>query len=294
MSPRHPLAPASARRLAALRIVLGLAAWIYAVARLPHFIGVQRFAPWQFRPVGLATPLSTPLPTAVVVVLAIAAVLAGAAFVLGWRWRISGPAFALLLLWNTSYRNSWGMVFHTENLMVLHIAVLAMSRAADTWSLDARGHGEPAPHTRYGAPIWLMGAVTVATYVLAGAAKLQHSGLAWVTSDILRNHVAFDNLRKAELGDAYAQLGVALVPQRSLFVALAGFALAMELLAPLALLQGRIARLWCVSAWAFHVGVFATMWIVFHYPMLGLAYASFVPLDGVLSRLAAQLPARAR
>jgi hypothetical protein len=37
--------------------------------------------------------------------------------------------FALLLLWVTTYRNSWGQVFHTENLMVLHV-VLAVSPAA--------------------------------------------------------------------------------------------------------------------------------------------------------------------
>ncbi len=294
MSPGAALrfSAAPAERLAALRILLGLAAWIYVVARAADMIGVARLPAWQFAPVGPVALLAAPLPPWLVVALVVMAALFGASFVLGWRWRICGPVFAALLLWVTSYRNSWGMVFHTENLMVLHVAVLACSRAADAWSLDARGAPACGEHARYGGPIALLMIVTVLTYFLAGYSKLADAGLAWVTSDTLRNYVAFDNLRKAELGDIHAVLGAALVRHPALFPPLAAFSLLVELAAPLVLLSGRASRLWCLMAWSFHVGVFATMWIVFHYPMLGLAYAPFFAIEAPMARVGARIMAR--
>ena len=37
----------------------------------------------------------------------------------------------------TTYRSSFGMIFHTENLWVVHVALLATAPAADAWSIDA-------------------------------------------------------------------------------------------------------------------------------------------------------------
>ena len=45
--------------------------------------------------------------------------------------------------------------------------------------------------------------------------------------------------------------------------------------APIALFGGRIARVWALTAWLFHLGVLALMNIVFPYPLLGVA---FLPL----------------
>ena len=47
------------------------------------------------------------------------------------------PIAAALLLWTLSYRNSWGLPFHTENLLVLHVIALALAPAADAWALGA-------------------------------------------------------------------------------------------------------------------------------------------------------------
>ena len=66
------------------------------------------FADWQFEPVGVVAPFDTPLPPAAVRGLYLAAIGSGVAFTAGWRFRVSGPAFAVLLLWVTSYQNSWG------------------------------------------------------------------------------------------------------------------------------------------------------------------------------------------
>jgi len=279
---RAYLAPAPAERLAALRLLVGAFAWIYLVTRLPHLASFGHLDPAGFRPIGVVdlltdAPLSDPLALALV----LAAALLGAAFVAGWRFVVSGPLFALLLLWVTTYRNSWGMVFHTENLMVVHVLVLGFTRSADAWSLDARRRpaAAPAPHTRYGWPLRLAAALTALAYLLAGIAKLRHSGLDWITSDILRNYVAWDNLRKAELGDTYSQLGAALCRYPALFPPLAAVSISFELLAPLALLDRRLAAVWALVAWSFHVGVLAIMWIFFPYPLLGFAYAPFFELE---------------
>ncbi|MEM6990302.1 MAG: HTTM domain-containing protein [Myxococcota bacterium] len=271
-----------------MRIGIGLYAWVYLVVRFGGLVGVSRFAERQFDPAGPVAVLTEPLPVAIVATVTAAAVVAGAAFVLGYRYRIAGPAFAALFLWVTAYRNSWGMVFHTENLMVMHIVVLGLApRAADAWSLDARGRPEAKPDAAFGWPIALMCAVTVTTYVLAGVAKFSVSGFDWIVSDTLRGLVAHDNLRKIELGDAHSPIGAAMVAQGWLFPPLAAGSMLLELGAPIALLGGRIGRLWCYAAWSFHAGILAIMAILFHYPLLGFAFASFFEVERVGDRIVA-------
>ncbi len=53
---------------------------------------------------GVIAPFDTPLPPAAVRGLYLAAIGAGVAFTARWRFRVSGPAFAVLLVWVTSYR----------------------------------------------------------------------------------------------------------------------------------------------------------------------------------------------
>lgn len=286
--------PAPPERLAALRIVIGVAALVYLGVRAVGIVTAVAHPAWQFRGVGALAWATSPPSLAVVVVVLVATLLAGIAFVLGWRYRVVAPLFAVGLLWLLSFRNAWGMVFHTENLMVLHVGVLAVSRAADAWSFDARRRGPAIGDaiTRYGAPIRLLALVTVLTYAIAGVSKLRASGWHWVAGDTLRNLVAFDNLRKAELGDAHSALGVALVHHGWIFVGLAAVSLAVELGAPLALLHARVGRLWCVAAWGFHVGVVALMWIGFPYQLFGIAYAPFFAVERPLAAIAARWRAR--
>jgi hypothetical protein len=274
-------APAPPERLAALRLLVGGFGLVYLCARAVHLQRFEHLAAANFAPVGVASILTAPLPTWAARALVAGAIASGAAFVAGHRFRVTGPLFGALLLWVLSYRNSWGMIFHTENLLVLHAIAIGLAPAADAWSLDARRRGAPRPEPdgRYGWPIRLLSALTAATYLLAGVAKLRNSGADWVTTDILRNYVAFDNVRKIALGDTHAPLGGALVRHRWLFPPLALATLAIELGAPLALLSRRIARVFCLGAWLFHVGVLATMAILFPYPLLGVAFASFFEVE---------------
>jgi hypothetical protein len=273
-------APAPAARLAALRVLLGAFALCYVVVRAGNLASVARFEASAFAPVGPVGLLSAPLAPAVVYALLAATVLAGALFCVGYRYKLSGPGFALLLLWVTSYRSSWGMVFHTENLLVWHVLLCGLAPAADAFALDARRvDGVAVEHGRYGWAIRAMCVVTVVTYVLAGVAKLRISGFEWVGGDVLRIQIAYDNVRKLELGSSHSPLGAALVRVAWVFPPLAWLTLLIELGAPLALLGGRWARAFCVGAWLFHWGVALLMAIAFRYPLSFFAYLSFFRVE---------------
>ena len=100
------------------------------------------------------------------------------------------------------------------------------------------------PPAGYGWAIKLLAAITCAAYLLAGIAKLRLAGLSWIEGDQLRNQIAVDNLRKALLGGFVAPLARLVVSHPDGLVALSVLTLVIELGAPLALIGGRVARLW--------------------------------------------------
>ncbi len=293
---RYWRAPAPAARLGLTRLLVGLFCCIYLVARLPDWLAVARYHPGELAPVGpVALLLDRALLPAVVTLLAWLTVAASVPFFLGWRFRITGPLFGLLLLWQLSYRSSWGMIFHTENLLVLHVIILALVPSADAWSLDARRRPSPASaDVRYGWPLKLMMAVVVLAYVLAGVAKLRGAGMGWVWGDALRNYVAIDNARKLLLGDVHSPLATPLLRAHWLFRALAAVTIVVELAAPLALLRRRFAAMWVGLVMAFHLGILGLMFILFPYQCLGFAYLCFFRLERVGNWLALRMPQLAR
>jgi len=129
----------------------------------------------------------------------------------GYRFRITGPLFAILVLALMTYRSSWGMVFHTENLPVLHLLIVAVAPAAAAGSIDVRRHAPSADRLRggFGWPVRLMCVVTVLAYSIAGWSKWQRVGIEWFLGDALRSQIAYDNLRKISFGAAHSPLGVA-------------------------------------------------------------------------------------
>lgn len=285
-------APGSPVRLALLRALVGgyLTAW--SLARLPAHVGHADQSPVRWQPVGVLAWAGTPLPDAAVVALAVATPVLALLFTLGWRFPLVAPFAALATLVLATLDSSWGQVFHTENLLVLHVGILAMAPAADALGLRsaARPRARPPVGERYGWPVRLAAVVVVLAYVLAGLAKLRASGLAWVDGEVLRNLVAHDNLRKALLGDAYSPIGTRLVRHGWLFAPMAVASLAVELGAPLALTGGRRRTAWVVGAWLFHVGVLALMAISFPYQLTGVAFAPFLPLERLAARVARLLP----
>jgi hypothetical protein len=276
-------APAPAERLAALRILIGGFALAYLLVRLPELAGVSRYDADQFHPYGIVRVLSAPLPPSVVVAIAAATCVLLALFVLGAFYRVVAPLAAIALLWTITYRNCWGMPFHTENLMVLHVIALAIAPAADAWAIGTRGRA-PVLTARagYGWAVKLLAALTVATYLLAGIAKLRIAGLAWIDGEQLRNHIAIDNLRKALLGDGLGPLAHLVLEHPSPLLVFSIASLVIELGAPLALLHRRIGHAWAIGAWGFHVGVVLLMNIWFVYPLAAVAFLPLVPAERVI------------
>lgn len=276
-------APAPARRLALVRVFVGLYCLILLLARVPSFTRLAQFDAARFEPIGVVTLLDAPLalgPTLAVLVLALVGALA---FTLGFRYRLAAPVFALALLWVTSYRNSWGHMSHSEHLVVVHVLVLSVVPAADALSLDARARRtHTRDETHYGWPLRLLMLTVVVSYMLAGYAKLSNGGWAWIRGDAIHNQIANDTLRKLRLGGWPSPLSPALLRQPWLFGALAGGTLAIELGGFVAMAQGKlrwVSWAWVAAAWLMHLGIVAGMGISFPYPISGVAFASFLPLE---------------
>lgn len=278
------LAPAPPERLAVVRILVGTYATVWLLVRLPHLLDIAGFTgDARFDPVGPLWWLGDPLPGPISVTLVLVAPVAGLAFATGWRFRVTGPLFAVIFLAVTTYRSSFGQVWHAENLVALHLLVLALAPAADTVSLDRRRRSDVAsPTSDHGWPLRLCTVVTVLAYVISGWAKLRTGGIDWITGDALRNHVAHDNLRKALLGDPWSPIGAFALRAGWLFPPMAAVSVLVELGAPVALLGGRLRRWWAAAAWSFHVGVLALMAITFPYQLTGVAYASMFPVERLL------------
>ncbi|HUS31858.1 MAG TPA: hypothetical protein VMZ53_25330 [Kofleriaceae bacterium] len=261
-------APAPEGRLRALRILIGGYALVYLVARMPEIYKVAHYGREHFAQVGVTRLLDAPLAPALVLAIAIATCALLACLVANVQYRITAPLAALGLLWTITYRNSWGMVFHTENLLVLHVIALALS----------------PPKGDAGWPVKLMATLTTLTYLLAGIAKLRIAGPAWIDGELLRNQIAVDNLRKALLGDPTAPLANLFLHHPKQLVVFSAMTLVIELGAPLALLHRRIGYVWAVTAWAFHLGVVLLMNIWFPYPLLGFAFLPLLPAERLIAR----------
>jgi hypothetical protein len=289
-------APLVPERLAVLRIGVGVYAWLSLVILSQSVLTSTRFAPAYFAPVGLvAVFLTAPLPAAWLYLTLGMALLLGPAFIWGYRFWLTGPVFALLVLWLMTYRSSWGMVFHSKNLLVLHLLILAAAPAAAACSLDARRRARqqtiPRPLAqyeiaigRYGWPVRLLCVATTVTYAIAGWTKWQRVGAEWFLGEALRQQIAYDNLHKLSLGSLHSPLGVALLEWEWVFPVLAWLTFLVECAAPLALCSARVAWWWVLGTWSFHVGVLGCMAILFPYPVSGVAFLSFFAVERLAAR----------
>jgi len=272
-------APAPPERLAALRIAIGGFAVLWMIARLPEVVSVARLPAAVFAPVGVIRVLGAPLPVIAVAAIAVATVGLLVAFTAGLGYRVTAPLAAIGLLWTLAYRSSWGMVFHTDNLLVLHVIALALAPAADAWTIRRGAPARAAPAAGYGWAIKLLAAITCAAYLLAGIAKLRLAGLSWLDGGQLRNQIAVDNLRKALLGGTVAPLARFLVSHPDGLAVCSLLTMGIELGAPLALLGGRFARIWAWGAWWFHAGVVLAMNVWFPYPLAGVAFLPLIEAE---------------
>lgn len=283
---RRILPAISAARPGLLRAANGAYTAWYLSKRVDLFRQVHRTDPELFAPVGPVRVLTRPLPAPVADAIYYATLATDVAFTLGLRHRVVGPLHSGLLLWTLSYRNSWSMIFHSDNNLVLHTAALGLTPSADAVAVGGP-RPVPAPAWHYSAPVRGMQVITAVNYFLAGLAKIKGPlGWKWADGEVLRRQIAADGLRKELLGSKAAGLGIQLYPQTLLFKVMAGGSLVMELGAPLALLDRRVARLWAVGAFGMHWGIFFIMGIRFRHNLSGLLYLPYFPLEKLLPRSA--------
>lgn len=277
------VAAAPAGRLAAVRVLTVAYALVWIVVRTGFWRDLARLPRAQWKPVSFAEVVGPLGPTAVTLV-TVVTFAAGAVAITGRAWRMSSLVLAAGFLVLTTLGASWGAILHTEQLVALHLVVLATGPT---------GRGDSATA---GWSLRVMSAVTVTTYFVSGLAKLRFGGgAAWLDGDRLLRLVAHDNLRKRLLGDRYSPIAEHVVGHAWLFQIAAVATVVVEIGAPLALVVGRRARYaWIGLAWGFHVGVLALMAILFPYPIVGVAYASMLPVERLTSRLAARWPAGLR
>lgn len=292
MTPRPwragPGARVPAARLGTARLLVGGYTAYYLLRRRKMLHDVVRTDRSLFAPVGPVRVLDEPVPPVVADRLNDAAIVSTVLFALGAGHPVTSRVHAALLTWTLSYRNSWSMIFHSDNLLVLHTAALAAGRSADAVSVDAVVRGAvPVPHPRYGWPLELMNATTAAAYLIAGIAKVAgESGWGWARGDGLRRQVAIDGLRKEVFGSRASPVAHALYPHKALFTAMAVVSLLVELGAPLALLDRRLGRLWAIGAFTMHWGILGVMDIRFRYQLSGVGFTSWFDVERALAVLA--------
>lgn len=293
-------APVPTRRLVLVRSLTFLYAAGWLVVRGPYLADVARLPERRFDPIGVLGVLESP-PAGATVAAVWAVTLVACALTAANRWvRPAAPVGAVGMLVIATYTSSFGQVFHTENLLVLHTAVLAFAalvEPVDGVAPDAgrRDAGHPAVNPTAerqtsGWPLHLMMGVVAAAYVVAGVAKLRYGGGEWVTGDVLRNAVAMDNLRKLLFDDWYSPLGGWLSSVTWIWGPIAVVTLVVELAAPLALVPGRVRYAWVALAWGFHAGILILMAISFPYQLLGVAYAAFLPVERIADAARSRLP----
>ena len=290
-SPLRWFAPVPARRLTLVRsLTFGYAAaWL--VVRGVYIVDVARLPDRRYEPIGVLHLAASPPPGEAIALIWVVTIVACAAVTMNRRVRLSAPIGAAGMLVLATYTSAFGQVFHTEHLLVLHVAVLAVAAlvepAVRAASDDATS--DEAVETS-GWPLNLMMAVTVVTYVVAGVAKLRYSGIEWITGDVLGNAVAMDNLRKLLFDDWHSPLGGWLSSIAWIWGPIAVATLALEIGAPVALVPGRARYVWVAAVWGFHVGILAVMAISFPYQLLGVAFAAFLPVERLADSAAARLP----
>ena len=262
------LGPGPDGRLAAVRVVTIAYALVWIVVRTGFWRDLAGLSGTQWKPVAFAEAIGPVGPTAVTL-LAASTFVAGAVAVTGRAWRLSAPLFAVGFLVLTTLGASWGAILHTEQLVALHLVVLAAGPAGREGSATV------------GWSLRVMSAVTVTTYLVSGLAKFRFGGgLDWLDGDRLLRLVAHDNLRKRLLGDRYSPFAEHVVGHAWLFQVAAVVTVVVEIGAPVALFaSGRIRYAWVGLAWTFHIGVLALMAIFFPYPISGIAYASMLPVE---------------
>jgi predicted DCC family thiol-disulfide oxidoreductase YuxK len=274
--------PMPAQRLALLRIASGAFTLWYFITRYGTMSDIARSDQSNYEPVGLANFLPGPLPPEVFMGIVWLTLVLGIAYLVGWKFRFTGLAFGIASLFVFSYRYSWSMIYHDNIAVVLHVLAIAISPAADAYSVDARLRRQDpvVPHWRYGWPVRLLCAATALTYFVSGLAKVfGELAWEWIDGSAMRSQVAVDSLRKEMLGEHASPLFSWIYAHHELFLIMGIVTMIVELGAPF-FIWNKYARMgWALLTWSMHWGIFFIMGITFRYQMSGLIFLSFFDVE---------------
>jgi hypothetical protein len=246
--------PAPPARLAICRVLFFGAFFVYYLrinyAELSDLPAHSWHAVWPFELVETTLPSTLTLN---VLQWLWSASLLGACLGVAYRWTsLAAFALGLYLIGLTEHI---ARINHSDAIVVFGLAIMALSRAADTLSIDTRlgriSNKRLDESGEYTWPIRVMWLVIVTIYFASGVTKLVTSGLAWITSD----HVSNLLMLAPVSGSPLTRLGQQIGRHRELSTMLAALTLAIELAAPLALASGYARRIVVPSLYAMQFGV---------------------------------------
>ena len=188
----------------------------------------------------------------------------------------TGTAF-ILGIYLLGLSHNFGKTNHADALIVLSMAVLALSRSGDAYSVDAvrlsRARVVSGEYTWPVRAIWLL---MVLVFFGAGISKLAGSGIAWVLSDNLQNLILVHQVTHASPVD----WGVSLASHPDLCRLLALAAVGAEVLAPLALFSIPARVILIPALLLMQAGIAVLLGVVFT-PFL-LCYPFWIPWNRVV------------
>jgi len=189
--------------------------------------------------------------------------------------------------------HNFGQTQHFDTLVVFICGALAVSRAADAWSVDAwraaRRHPSAWPRPDDGEYTWPIRFVWVAMSMIfcaAGISKLRHSGLEWIFSDNLALLLQRQQYHISD-GEPWTNWGIWVAAHPWIARGMAASSVAIETLFPLSLFSRHARRILVPAGLLFLVGIRALMGPTFEQFML--CYVFWIPWRTVLSRTGARV-----
>jgi hypothetical protein len=246
--------PVSAENLALARILIyGSMSIFYLVtpSLFPTWGWYARFSEWGdvskvfWHPLWifqlLHLPLLSPQVIGVMNDLLVAAMILSA---VGLFTRPANIATFVLGFYLFGLPNNFGKVHHLETPLLWFFLIMSFSRCGDAFSIDSilrrRGNrsAKQGLSGDYRWPIQLFCCALAAIYFEAGFSKLRHSGIQWVTSDLMAFYLTRAQYHITD-AEPLTHWGLFIAAHPVLFHFSCGFALVLELLYPLALFDRR-------------------------------------------------------
>jgi hypothetical protein len=289
-------APMTPVTLAVCRWITGGFSLFLLLDLRTYFVRAAAGRPEVFRPIGVVSFMEKPMSSSNYDTLIGICIFLAGLFTVGIWHRVLAPIFAALFLFVLTYSNSWAMVYHTENMLILHVILLAITPSASALSMDASytrdkpelvrfglAPYETEAHFRFRWPVRLLQVGATLPYVVAGVAKIAgKSGISWANGENLRDQVTMNGLYYEVLMGGAEPITFQVYGWDKAFFAAASLTLVVELGAPLALLHRYLGYLFVVSIMAMHWSILWIMGIPFRYQLWGCAFACFFEWDSII------------